>query len=303
MPAASPAAAGGSTSKNDASREVKPALGEGQKFPLPHTHAGKDVVAEDRHLAPENRPAFSFGGRKAAGQPSSGPSGRIVKDEDSASYAQRAAQPGPGPVSRPAGGEVLQGANSYRASPYQDVKVITVSVTAQAQEQNALERLLVQQQITFAPKLPGSQQYTGDALPEQLASLLKALRSRKAEFPSVVERSQAANSFLPGGTIDNRPADEPIRVEKDLLDARQQQPQNAQPVMPQQSSTQLRDFQAAAARAAPEVSRVRFILQVTQASPSASSPPPAASSQSKPATRSNPLRRAAGPSSSSDRPQ
>ncbi len=243
---------------------------------------------------PAAPPAVAFGGR--------------VKDKDFASHARPAAEPGSGPVSMSAGGVVvLRGANNDRWSPYQDVKVITISVTSQAQERNALERLLVQQQITFRPTLPGSQspesQYVGDAGCEQFASLLKALRSRTADFPSVVEQSPAANAVLWEGTGHNRPADEPVRGGQDLHDALPQQPQNAQPVLPQRSLPPLRDSQAAAGKKGPEIARVRFLLQVTEAAPSASSLPAAASAQSKPAARSNPLRRAAGPNSSSDRPQ
>jgi len=185
-------------------------------------------------------------------------------------------------------------------SPDQDVLVVKLVVAPQALERQSLERLLAQQQIVaiVAKREPAGSQYFGDAAPEKLAALLKELRSRKVDFPSVVEESPAANSVSPWGAINGRAAAHSIRLEQNQFDEPRQEIQNARPLIQMQQQTQLRGPQDEAAKAVLESRRVRFLLQVSPAGLSASAPPAA-----KAATRGNPLRHAAGPGSNTERPQ
>jgi hypothetical protein len=219
---------------------------------------------------------------------------------------------GPLPVGAATGGKAGAGgqeqekaAVSGKSLPDQDVLLVKLVVAPQALERHALERLLDEQQIvaTVARGERSGSQYVGDAAPEKLAALLKELRLRKVDFPSIVEGSQAANSLLFWGAAGDRSADDSNQSRKIQLDQLKRQSQAAQPVIEMQQQTQLRGPQADAAKAVPESRRVRFVFQVIPAELSASSAPAATPSPAKPAVRSNPLRRAAGPSSNAEPPQ
>ena len=190
-------------------------------------------------------------------------------------------------------------------SPDQDVLVVKLVVAPQALERQSLERLLAQQQIVtiVAKREPAGSQYVGDAAPEKFVALLKELRSRKVDFPSVVEESQAANSVLPWGAMNGRSAAASIRLGQNQFDETKQQLQNARPLIQMQQQAQLGGPPDEAAKAVLDNRRVRFLLQVTPAELSTSAPPAAASPAAKAATRSNPLRRAAGPGSNTERSQ
>jgi hypothetical protein len=244
--------------------------------------------------AVENRAAASYGG-VAGGQPGplsfsgvkSGPAGGREQEKAAVS----------GTLKRSGTGQLSLG---------QDVMLVKLVVAPQALERHALEQLLGEQQIVaaVAKREPGQLQYVGDAVPEKLVALLKELRLRKADFPSVVEVGKEAGSALQRAAVHGHAASQyPRRPEEIRLDDLGQQRQNGQPVIQQQAQTQLRLAPTDAAKEVPGDRRLRFVLQVTPAELSASSSPVAAPTAAKPALRANPLRRAAVPASNGDRPQ